>query len=268
MVTTMQQKIMTFLTDFGSASSYPAQMKAIALSLTNSHIIDITHDIQPHNIYEGAFILKTTTPFFPKGTIHVAVVDPSVGTQRRALIVTTQSQIFIGPDNGLLIPAAQQIGEMHVYTITNEKYMRLPRSNTFDGRDVFTPVAAHILNGVPFTEFGPPITDFITLEFPIAQRHENELHGEILFIDRFGNAITNIERRLLIHPPNEGMQITLELPSKTLQLPFVPAYGYVKKNQLLATVGSSDVVEIAMNRGNAAEKLKLQKSMPIRLIFH
>ncbi|MBU0498018.1 MAG: SAM-dependent chlorinase/fluorinase [Candidatus Thermoplasmatota archaeon] len=264
----MQQKIMTFLTDFGSASSYPAQMKAIALSLTDSYIIDITHNIQPHNILEGAFILKNTAPLFPKGTIHIAVVDPGVGTNRRALIVTTQSQIFIGPDNGLLIPAAQLIGDMHVFTITNEKYMRLPRSITFDGRDVFTPVAAHILNGIPFTEFGSPITDFLNLEFPTAQRHENELQGEILFIDRFGNAITNIERRLLLYPPNEGTQITLELPSKTIQLPFVPAYGYVKKHQLLATVGSSDVVEIAMNQGNAAEKLKLHQSMPIRLIFH
>ena len=140
----------TFLSDFGMKNSYIAQMKAVASSITDARLIDITHNITPHNIKEGAFILKTTVPFFPAGTVHVAVVDPGVGTNRKGIVIVTRSQILVGPDNGLLVPAAQALGDFNVYEITNQKLMVLPVSNTFHGRDIFTPVAANIINGVPF----------------------------------------------------------------------------------------------------------------------
>ena len=255
---------MTFLTDFGSQSSYPAQMKAIALNLTNSTLIDITHDIQSHNIREGAFILKTSAPYFPPGTIHVAVVDPGVGTTRRSIVITTKTQIFVGPDNGLLIPAADQCNIMHVYEITNEKYFLHPRSATFDGRDVFTPIAAHILNGTPFEEFGTSITDYIPLSFGIGKKTGNVIEGEIVYIDRFGNAITNIEKNVL-PDINDKKLLTLKVSESSINIPFVKTYGQVKLKELLLTVGSSNFVEISMNQGNAAKKLKLKETMPVSI---
>jgi len=136
--------IITFLTDFGINSNYVAQMKGVTLSLVDATLIDITHDVAPHDIREGAFILRSTAPYFPIGTIHVAVVDPGVGTDRRNILITTKSQILVGPDNGLLLPAARMLGDFIVYEITNKKYMLGSVSNTFHGRDVFAPVAAYI----------------------------------------------------------------------------------------------------------------------------
>jgi S-adenosylmethionine hydrolase len=263
----MTEKYLTFLSDFGVNSSYPAQMKAVALRLTNAHIIDITHDIQPHNIREGAFVLSCTAPLFPPGTVHVGVVDPGVGTSRRGLLITTKSQIFIGPDNGLLIPAAKKIGDMHVYQLTNEKMMRFPRSKTFDGRDVFTPVAAHLLNGMAFDEVGDKISDFITLDFDSIQKSGSSIQGEVIYIDRFGNIITNIPKNMLTNHPSENAIIEFSFGKKSYKIPFVPSYGHVSLNQMLATIGSNDFFEISINQGNAAEELKVKPGSLVSINF-
>jgi len=263
----MTEKYLTFLSDFGGNSSYPAQMKAVALSLANAHIIDITHDIQPHNVREGAFVLSCTAPLFPPGTVHVAVVDPGVGTSRRGLLITTKSQIFIGPDNGLLIPAAKKIGDMHVYQLTNEKMMRFPRSKTFDGRDVFTPTAAYVLNGLAFDEVGDKITDFLRLDFDSFQQSGSSIQGEIIYIDRFGNIITNIPKNVLTNPSLEDSMIEISFGKKSFKIPYVPSYGHVSLNQMLATIGSNDFFEISINQGNAAEKLKVTPGSPVSINF-
>jgi S-adenosyl-L-methionine hydrolase (adenosine-forming) len=147
-------KIITLLSDFGLKDGYVAQMKGVISSLCTAQILDITHDIQPYNILHGAFILSSIIHYFPKNTIHVAVVDPGVGTDRKGIIISTDKQIFIGPDNGLLIPAASRFKKLSVYEITNEKYMQRPVSNTFHGRDIFASVAAHVFNKVSFDEIG------------------------------------------------------------------------------------------------------------------
>jgi len=116
-------KIMTFLSDFGNQSSYVSQMKGVAMSMTDARIVDITHDVTPHDIHEGAFVLQTSVPYFPIGTVHVAVVDPGAGTTRRGIVVTTRTQILVGPDNGLLIPAARRLGDFTVYEIANPNLM-------------------------------------------------------------------------------------------------------------------------------------------------
>jgi S-adenosylmethionine hydrolase len=242
-------------------------MKAMALRLTESQLVDITHEIQPQNIQEGAFILYVTAHIFPPGTVHVAVVDPGVGTARRGLLITTRTQIFIGPDNGLLIPAARSIGNMHVYKLTNEKYMCVPQSKTFAGRDIFTPIAAHVINGVSFEEFGTRIDDWTNLDFGDVNRRESSLTGKILYIDRFGNIITNIVKKDLIHPPLQDGTVRITMGKTTRDIPFVPAYGFVKSKQVLVTVGSSNYVEIAMNQGNAAQKLKAAPDMPVTITF-
>ncbi len=147
-------KIITFLTDFGTKDGYVAQMKGLLSSIVDSRFVDITHDITPHDVREGAFILQNSVAYFPVGTVHIAVVDPGVGTTRRGIIVATRSQVLIGPDNGLLMPAAHFLGDFIVYEISNDRYKLNSISNTFHGRDVFSPVAAHIINGVPFEAFG------------------------------------------------------------------------------------------------------------------
>lgn len=260
-------KVITFLTDFGSNSGYVAQMKGVALSITEAKIVDITHQITPQNIREGAFLLRTSIPFFPAGSVHVAVVDPGVGTERRGIVVTTPSQILVGPDNGLLIPAARHLGNFTVYEITNPKLMLDSVSNTFHGRDIFTAVAAHILNGILFEQIGPIITDFINLDFGTFKITDNSATGKIIYNDFFGNIITNIDGLRLNQALNFNKKITLCIGKITQEISFVKSYNYVKKSELLATIGSSNLLEIALNQGNAAKKLGVKPDDEVKILI-
>ena len=260
-------KIMTFLSDFGNQSSYVSQMKGVAVSMTDARIVDITHDISPHNIREGAFVLQTSVPYFPVGTVHVAVVDPGVGTTRRGIAVTTRTQILVGPDNGLLIPAARRLGDFTVYEIANPNLMLNAISNTFHGRDVFTPVAAHILNGVTFEQIGPLITDPVDLSFGKFEITDKTLTGKIIYVDSFGNIITNIDGFRLRQVVGYDKKIILLLGRKRLEIIFIRSYNFVKKGELLATIGSSNLFEIALNQGNASKKLKLKPDDEIKIQF-
>jgi S-adenosylmethionine hydrolase len=259
--------IITFLTDFGMNGNYVAQMKGAALSLTDATLIDITHDVTPHNVREGAFILQTTAPYFPVGTVHVAVVDPGVGTDRRNIFITARSQILVGPDNGLLLPAAHSLGDFTVYEITNGKYMPDSVSNTFHGRDIFSPVAARIIKGISFEDIGNRIDDFVDLDFGEGKVTDNTVIGKIIYIDRFGNLITNIAETLLLKHLDYNKKIKISIGKKRLELPFVKSYGFVKKGELLATVGSSNSFEISMNQGNAAKKLSIKEDDKVEILF-
>ncbi|GAJ01747.1 unnamed protein product, partial [marine sediment metagenome] len=192
-------KIITFLTDFGTKNGYVAQMKGVAASKTYARLVDITHEITPHNIREGAFILQTTVPYFPPGTVHVAVVDPGVGTDRRGIVIATRTQILVGPDNGLLTPAAKSLGDFAVYEIKNKKFMSNLISNTFHGRDVFTHIASQIINEIEFDEIGPIINDYVDLDFGKTDVTDKTATGKVICIDSFGNIITNIDGRKLTH---------------------------------------------------------------------
>jgi S-adenosylmethionine hydrolase len=260
-------KILTFLTDFGSNNSYVAQMKGTALSLTDANIVDITHNISPHNISEGACVLLTSVPYFPAGTVHVAVVDPGVGTNRRGLVITTRTQILIGPDNGLLIPAAKHLGYFTVYEIVNPKLMLSPISSTFHGRDIFTPVAAHILNGVSFDQIGPIINDFTDLDFGKFEISDKTVTGKIIFVDNFGNIITNIDGNHLKKVISYGEKIIVLIGDKQYTIPFVKSYSFVKKGELVAIIGSNNFFEIAINEGNAAKKIGIKQDDVIKIIF-
>jgi len=260
-------KLITFLSDFGSNSSYVAQMKGVALSMTDAKVVDITHSITPQNIREGAFILRTSIPFFPTGSVHVAVVDPEVGTDRRGIVVTTPSQILVGPDNGLLIPAARFLGNFTVYEITNPKLMLNSASNTFHGRDIFTPVAANILNGLLFEQIGPIIKDFVNLDFGNYNITDNSATGKVVYIDSFGNIVTNIDGSRLNQVLNFNKRITLLIEDRDLKIQFVKSYGFVKKSELLATIGSSNLLEIALNQGNAAKKLGIKPDDEVKILF-
>jgi hypothetical protein len=261
-------KIITFLSDFGTKNGYVAQMKGVASCISDARLVDITHDVQPHNIREGAFILRSVAPYFPKGTVHVAVVDPGVGTERRGLLITTKKQILIGPDNGLLMPAAHFLGDYIVYEISNEKYMQTPVSYTFHGRDIFTPVAAHVTNDVPFREIGTPTHDYVDLDFGFGEIKDGSIHGKVIYIDRFGNIITNITKTSIT---NIGLEydknIIVSIGEEEVEIPFVRSYGFVKKRRLLATVGSSGFLEISVNQGNAAKRLSAKEDEKVEIVF-
>lgn len=260
-------KRITFLSDFGTKEGYVAQMKGVVSSITDARIIDITHEVAPHNIREGAFILWTTAPFFPLGTIHVAVVDPGVGTERKGLIITTKKQVLIGPDNGILLPAAHLLGDFVVYEITNPRYMIHPLSRTFHGRDIFAPVAAYIARGVPFGEIGTRTSHFVDLQFSFGVHQGDRISGKILYVDRFGNLMTNIPGEIV---PADMEKKTISIVSgdrRWESVPFVSSYGYVGQGVLLCTLGSNRFLEISVNQGNAAQTLGLGVDAEIQFLF-
>jgi len=260
-------KLITFLTDFGTKSGYVAQMKGVAAGITDARLVDITHEITPHNIRQGAFVLHTVVPYFPVGTVHVAVVDPGVGTERKGLLITARSHILVGPDNGLLTPTAHLLGDFTAYEITNDKYMFPSVSHTFHGRDIFTPVAAHITNGVPFEQIGRRVTDFVDLDFGQGEVANKSATGKVIHIDRFGNIITNITGFQLLEVLQYGKKVMVFIGKNRRELSFVQSYGFVKKRQLLATIGSSNYLEIGVNQGNAAKKLSVKEDDDIKILF-
>lgn len=255
------------LTDFGLKDGYVAQMKAVISSLCTAQIIDITHDIQPHNIVQGAFILSCVADYFPNNTIFVAVVDPGVGTARKGIVLTTEKQIFVGPDNGLLIPAAQLFTKHCVYEITNKKYMQPSISNTFHGRDIFASVAAHLANGVSFDEIGQKTTQYTHMDFGKVVKQNNSIIGKILYIDQFGNCITNIPQDAIVQFFKYGDKIHTVVKDNSFDLFFTPSYGFVKKDELLVTIGSSNYVEISVNQGSAAKRLSASVQDRVELCF-
>jgi S-adenosylmethionine hydrolase len=260
-------KKITFLTDFGTKDGYVAQMKGVVSSITDAHLLDITHEVAPHNVREGAFILWATAPFFPVGTIHVAVVDPGVGTERKGLLITTKTQILVGPDNGILLPTAHRLGDFVVYECTNPRYMIHPLSRTFHGRDIFAPVAGYIAQGVPFGEIGTKTNHFVDLQFTLGEHRGDRIVGSVLYIDRFGNLITNIPRDI-IPTENEQKKITVITGDRRWeQIPFLSSYGFAKPGEMLITIGSNHFLELSVNQGNAAQKLGIQVDTELQLLF-
>ncbi len=254
----MPSKIITLTTDFGLKDPYAAEMKAAILSIfTNAVIVDIAHDVAKFNIRMGAYVLASAVPYFPKGSVHVAVVDPGVGTQRRPIVMQTTRGFFVGPDNGLIVLAAEKQGVTSVHELTNPRFMLPKVSNTFYGRDVFAPAAAHLLNGVKPAEFGPEIPEAVKPEFARVTRRNGVLVGEVLHVDGFGNIITNISEKEVAQS-HVTDAVSVELTSCKLKLKFCKAYGETKPHEPLVLIGSHDFLEIALNQGNAAEKFKTQ----------
>jgi S-adenosylmethionine hydrolase len=258
-------KIITLTTDFGLKDPYAAEMKAAILGICpNAAIVDITHEIEKFNIRMGAYVLASAVPYFPKGTIHVAVVDPGVGTQRRPILIQTQQGFFIGPDNGLLILAAEHQGITGTRKITNPRLM-LPRvSSTFHGRDVFAPAAAHLANGVQPTEFGSEIRDAVKPEFTKITLRKDMLVGEVLHVDNFGNIITNIGEKETARIRMKDV-VNVELPNQKLKLKLCKAYGEAKPQEPLALIGSHNYLEIAINQGNAAAEFATKSGDKIKV---
>ena len=189
--------LVTLLTDFGTGDYFVGAMKGALLTVNpRAQIVDITHEIAPHDVEAGAFTLLAAFDAFPAGTIHVAVVDPGVGSSRRAIVVESREHIFVGPDNGVFGYVYERVHALRVFHVTNEKYFRPQVSATFHGRDIFAPVAGALSLGVRPEEFGPEVTDFVRLPFAAPERRtDGTLVATVIHVDRFGNCITNISPR-------------------------------------------------------------------------
>ena len=259
--------MITLTTDFGLKDPYVAEMKAVILNICpNAVIIDITHEIEKFNIRMGAYVLASAVPYFPEGSIHVAVVDPGVGTRRRPIVIQTKQSFFVGPDNGLLVLAAEKQGIMRMHELANPQFMLPKVSHTFHGRDVFAPAAAHLMNGVKLEEFGPEIRKAVQPEFAKVTRRNGVLVGEVLHVDGFGNIITNINEKEVAQSHVKA-EVSVDLAGHKLKLKLCQAYGETKPHTPLALIGSHGFLEISINQGNAAKKFKTKPGDKIELLL-
>lgn len=268
--------IVSFLSDFGTGDAYVGVVKAVMLSVhPGLTIVDLTHQVPPQDILEGAFQLMTAVPIFPSGTVHLAVVDPGVGTKRRAVAVELAGYTLVGPDNGLLslavqrlattarIPLREHEGELLIappiaaVVLTEARFWHHPVSTTFHGRDVFGPVAAHLARGVELSELGRAVDRLASLPFPEPRRPSAQrIVGQVLHVDRFGNLVTNVHGELVpAHARVRAGSMVINGIRAT--------YGCGP--EAIALIGSAGYLELAVPGGNAAERLGLKRGDPIEV---
>lgn len=262
-------RILTLTTDFGTKDAYVAAMKGTVLqTASNATLVDISHEVTAQGIMEAAFILSNAVPYFPPGTVHLVVVDPGVGTERRPIAVQIGDQQFVGADNGLLTLLMNENQPVKAVTLDNEALWRTPTpSATFHGRDIFAPAAAHLAAGTSLSELGSPLApeDLETLRWAHPTTDPEGIRGWVVHIDHFGNCITNISRNLF---ETERKERCPKLYVGSAVIDGVQStYGTVAKEDPLALFGSSGYLEIAINSGNAAELLSIKKGDPINIIF-
>jgi S-adenosylmethionine hydrolase len=259
----MRNSVITLLTDFGLKDPYVASMKGVILKINpRCTLIDITHLVSPQNIEEGAFILANAYSTFPKGTIHLSVVDPGVGSARKPILIVTQNYFFVGPDNGLFTLATKREKVKRAVVLANPKFFLPSISTTFHGRDVFAPVAAHLSLGVKPKVFGPEIESWKELYFPKPRMKAREWVGEIIHIDAFGNLVSNIDRQLVQFA--EGRHFIIRVGRRTIK-GLKKGYWEGKRNEPIALFGSGGFLEISVREGNAQKSLKVNKGDPIQV---
>jgi hypothetical protein len=241
--------LITLLTDFGD-SEYVGAMKGVILTeCPGATVVDLTHRIPPFDVRQAAYALHVAREYYPQGTVHCAVVDPGVGTERRGLIVDAGGQTFVGPDNGIfsLLPEAEAVYEI----------LLPPRSRTFWGRDVFAPAAARLAGGANPGDLGRRVEGFLRLPLLQTERMGKKVRGQVLAIDPFGNVITNIQADLLDRMGvGYGDRITLTHGAEKRTVPVVESYAYAPMKEIVAVIGSSGFLEFAVNQGRASEVLE------------
>jgi hypothetical protein len=255
--------LITLTTDFGPSSPYVAQMKGVILGLCREvDLIDITHTVGSQNVREGAIALADATPRFPPRTIHVAVVDPGVGTARRVVYAEIGGQRYLAPDNGLLSLLAQRATSPPQWRVLeNDRYWLPQRSSTFHARDILSPVAANLALGLDPAELGPPLAAPVALDWPAPRRSGANVLGEVLFVDSFGNVITNLTRGDLA-PLGSPTSINVQCGSRKIR-GLVPTYGAAMAGELVALIDSQDRLEIALVEGHAARELQVRPGDPV-----
>ena len=254
----MREPVITLLTDFGTKDHYVASMKGVILKINpRCRLIDITHQVTPHDIQEGAFVLFNAYSYFPTGTIHLAVVDPGVGGLRKPVLLVTENYYFVGPDNGLFTMIAQKERVKQIIVLDKQKYHLSEISATFHGRDVFAPVAAHLSLGIKPIALGHKIDSLEGLGFERPVIKEGKLLGEIIHVDVFGNLVSNIDERELFQFI-QGRPFVIRVGGRTIR-GMKKGYWEGKKDEPVALFGSGGFLEISVREGNAQKTLKVKK---------
>ncbi len=253
--------IVTFLSDYGLQDEFVGVCHGVMLKIApHLKVVQIHHNILRQDIRHGAIVLLQSCRFMPPA-VNLAVVDPSVGSGRKAIVLeTVAGAVFVGPDNGLLIPASVECGGVRrAFEITSEKYTLSPVSHTFQGRDVFAPAAAHVANGVDPSELGPEVEPaaLVPLEIPVAWLHDDHLHAEILQVDRFGNLQLNMGRDVLEKTGlQRGRVLEVRLEGHRLNVPFGDTFADVEVGEFVLVEDSYDYMSLAINKGDAGAKLR------------
>jgi len=256
--------IITFLSDFGLEDWFVGAVHGAILEVCpEARVVDLTHAIPPGDVARASFVLEAAAPDFAPGTIHVAVVDPGVGTARRGLAARARGQCFVGPDNGVLDwalsdPAAE------IRSLAERRFFREPVSRTFHGRDVFGPVAAHLASGATFDSLGPPVADPVRIARPAPRLEAGGIRGQVMRVDRFGNALTNVSAELIAgaFPGVPDTQLEIELCGRRLR-GLSRSYGDSPVGSLVALIGSSGRLEVAQVSGHAASRLGAGTGDPV-----
>jgi S-adenosylmethionine hydrolase len=258
--------ILTLTTDFGTKDGFIGTLKGVIWGICPSaQIADISHEITPQNVLEGAFALWRAYPFFPTGTIHLAVVDPGVGTSRRPVAMRLGEHTFVGPDNGLFTPMIEDSEKngwlVEIVHLTNQKYFLPEISRTFHGRDIFAPVAAQLANGVPLTDLGPTISDPVRLRMPKPEKTEDGWRAHITVIDIFGNLTTDLPASALGHLE----RVSFHIHGREVR-GLVTSYGNEPPGELVALVDSEDYIEVAIVNGNAEKILGAKVGDVVKIV--
>ena len=262
----MKKKIIALITDFGTKAGYVGAVKGVILKINPEvNIVDITHEVNPFDVCEGAWVLNSCYQFFPLGTVFLVIVDPGVGGPRKPLLIKSENCYFVGPDNGVFSFIYEKEKILEIVHITDEKYSIGKPSATFHGRDIFAPVAAYVSLGVKIDEFGKRASECFKFKIPSPQISKNEIIGEVLHIDGFGNLITNIDQNLV--DKMERMN-SLEIIFKRKKIEKISkSYFEGRKKEMLALVGSTGFLEISANQGNAQKILGAKRGDKVRVDF-
>ena len=252
------RRILTLTTDFGISDGYVAAMKGVVLScMPEARIVDITHQVPPQDVAAGAFAMYSACSFFPEGSVHVGVVDPGVGSDRRGIVVETEQFVYVGPDNGLFSPIYEREIVRRIVAIENAALMRPVVSSTFHGRDVFAQVGAHLLKGVSCDEVGPEIEVPVTCNLWGVEERDDALVGRVVCVDHFGNAISMIARSQIDAKYPDG---NFEIIIGEIRFDRIcQTYSQVEKGKTLALYGSLDTLEIAVCGGSASRTLGVKR---------
>jgi S-adenosyl-L-methionine hydrolase (adenosine-forming) len=261
----LSNPIITLTTDYGTNDHLVGVLKGVILKINpDVQIVDITHQITPFDLLDGALAITSAYPYFPPKTIHVVVVDPGVGTERRPLLVSGQNQYFIAPDNGVLSGVYEKEQNFIVRHLTAEHYFLHPVSKTFHGRDVFAAVAGWLSKNWAPASMGEDVTDFKRFAMPRPKESEGLLKGVVLKVDSFGNLITNFRAEDLSPQAVEKGEVNLQVGSHPVTR-LVPTFASGNNGEAIAYVGSSGYLEIGVNKGNAARALGIGRGTPVLL---
>lgn len=256
--------VIALLSDFGSRDHYAGTMKGVMLGICpDVSFVDLTHDIAPHDVVDAALQLAAAVRYFPPNTIFLVVVDPGVGSARRGIAAEAGDYRFVAPDNGVLTAVFRELPPKRVVELTERRYARPTVSRTFEGRDRFAPAAAWLAKGVQLTALGRPVRDYHQIELAEATMHGESVRGQVVRIDRFGNLVTNVDRRLL-DKFAQGQAVAVTAGGHPVAR-LVATYAEILPGEVCALFGSTDHLELAANAGSAAEQLALSRGAVVEI---